>query len=116
MPYIRPDKISSISFVRNRYRGSGFTLKGFSFNPKNPLYMVSESLALSRYFHFVPAVISLCLSPQRACTCLAKISLRYRSTSGLACHWKLRNAWCAVDLEPQFGLLQIAMLEPWICA
>src|SRR5438105_1485086 len=43
MPYIRPDKVSSVCLVRNRYRGSGFTLNGFSFNPKNLLYIVSIS-------------------------------------------------------------------------
>src|SRR5215470_11051442 len=40
MPYIRPDSASSICLVRNRYRGSGFTLNGFSFSPKKLLYMI----------------------------------------------------------------------------
>src|SRR5215467_904340 len=39
MPYISPDSASSICLVRNRYRGSGFTLNGFSFSPKKLLYM-----------------------------------------------------------------------------
>src|SRR5215470_13947541 len=39
MPYIRPDSASSICLVRNRYRGSGFTLNGFSFSPKKLLYI-----------------------------------------------------------------------------
>src|SRR5206468_8063192 len=40
MPYIRPDKVSSVCLVRNRYRGSGFTLNGFSFSPKKLLYII----------------------------------------------------------------------------
>src|SRR4030095_7044097 len=40
MPYINPDSASSICFVKNRYRGSGFTLNGFSFSPKKLLYMI----------------------------------------------------------------------------
>src|SRR6476660_1078239 len=40
MPYIKPDSASSICFVKNRYRGSGFTLNGFSFSPKKLLYMI----------------------------------------------------------------------------
>src|SRR5215472_8652464 len=42
MPYIRLDKVSSICLVRNRYRGSGLTLNGFSFSSKNLLYMVAS--------------------------------------------------------------------------
>ena len=40
MPYINPESASSICFVRNRYRGSGLTLNGFSFSPKKLLYMI----------------------------------------------------------------------------
>src|SRR5437773_12378801 len=56
MPYIRLDKVSSICFVRNRYRGSGFTLNGFAFSSKNLLYMVSH---IFRHAEFHPCCQAL---------------------------------------------------------
>src|SRR5258708_34178630 len=42
MPYVRPERASSICLVRTMYRGSGLTLNGFSLSPKKPLYMGLE--------------------------------------------------------------------------
>src|SRR6516162_61091 len=39
IPYVRQARASSVCRVKNKYRGSGFTLNGLARSPKNSLYI-----------------------------------------------------------------------------
>src|SRR5258708_35858023 len=84
IPYISPDSASSICLVRNRYRGSGLTLNGFSFSPKKLLYII---------FWSSPPTL-----PCRFLRCF--FSRRYRKTSGRVCQLNPSETWCVVKLYP----------------
>src|SRR5262245_33396178 len=89
MPYMRPDSASSICLVRKRYRGSGFTLNGFSFKPKKLLYMIVWRLR--------DALVGL------------PGSTRYRRTKGRVCQFRPIVIWWVVKLDPQLGPAQMVL-------
>src|SRR5258707_10622096 len=84
IPYISPDSASSICLVRNRNRGSGLTLNGFSFSPKKLLYIFVWSSPPTLSYPFL--------------RCL--FSRRYRKTSGRECQLNPSETWCVVNLYP----------------